>query len=238
MTNVTTQYATHPHFAVLPGRLVQHATRWAGGTPGPKAFRVVPNHHVSLPGWSGTAALLTGLADPEGRTIISVPLHAVAAARDAARGVDDIPALAAHVGRPHHAVERVVFRWCLDPAPLPRVGEWVDCDSERLPAWLGPFGGEALVVFADDGRYLAGVGIKRHDRFAHEIAVGTEPDARGRGLARRLVAEAARHILNSGAIPTYLHDADNWASDRVATAVGFTNTGWFALMLSDSPDVR
>ena len=238
MTVLTKEHASHARSSVFPGRLVHHATRWAGGLPGPTPLRVVPNHHVSLPGWSGTAALLTGLSDPAGRTIISVPLHVVAAASDTAHSAADIPHLAALVDRPHHTVDRMVFRWCVDPSPLPRAGEWIDCDSVRLPAWLAPFGGKALVVFGEDGRYLAGVGIKRHDRFVHEIAVGTEPDARGRGLARRLVAEAARHILKSGAIPTYLHDRGNWASDRVATAVGFTNTGWSALMLSDSPTVQ
>ena len=112
---------------------------------------------------------------------------------------------------------------------------WVDTDSPRLPGWLRPFGGQALVVFDDHGQYLAGVGIKRHDELGHEISVGTEPQARGRGLARRLVAQAARRILDQGRIPTYLHTFDNAASSRVAAAAGFPDLGWSALMLSDEP---
>jgi GNAT superfamily N-acetyltransferase len=85
------------------------------------------------------------------------------------------------------------------------------------------------------GHYLAGVGIKRHDELGHEISVGTEPQARGQGLARRLVAQAARRILDQGRIPTYLHTFDNAASSRVAAAAGFPDLGWSALMLSDEP---
>lgn len=83
-----------------------------------------------------------------------------------------------------------------------------------------------LVVRDQRGRYLAGVGIKRHDRHGHELAVGTVPAARGRGLARRLVAQAARRVLDDGAVPTYLHDRSNAASARVAEAAGFPDRGW------------
>ncbi|MGZ4551479.1 MAG: GNAT family N-acetyltransferase [Blastococcus sp.] len=65
--------------------------------------------------------------------------------------------------------------------------------------------------------------------------MGTEPHARGLGLARRLVAQAARHVLDQGRIPTYLHTFDNVASSRVAAAAGFPELGWSALMLSDEP---
>jgi predicted GNAT family acetyltransferase len=58
------------------------------------------------------------------------------------------------------------------------------------------------------------------------LAVGTVPEARGRGLARRLVAQAARRVLDEGAVPTYRHDFDNVASARVAEAAGFPDRGW------------
>ncbi|PWU56502.1 GNAT family N-acetyltransferase, partial [Micromonospora globispora] len=48
----------------------------------------------------------------------------------------------------------------------------------------------------------------------------------GRGLARRLVAQAARRVLDEGAVPTYLHAFDNPASARVAEAAGFPDRGW------------
>ncbi|MFD0788502.1 GNAT family N-acetyltransferase, partial [Micromonospora azadirachtae] len=56
--------------------------------------------------------------------------------------------------------------------------------------------------------------------------VGTAPEAQGRGLARRLVAQAARRVLDEGAVPTYLHEWSNHASARVADAAGFPDRGW------------
>ncbi|MCM0678948.1 GNAT family N-acetyltransferase, partial [Micromonospora phytophila] len=119
-----------------------------------------------------------------------------------------------------------VFRWCADPAPLPDVGEWIPPAAPGLPSWLRLFDRPVLVVRDERGRYLAGVGVKRHDAYGHELAVGTAPAARGRGLARRLVAQAARRVLADGAVPTYLHDRANTASARVAEAAGFPDRGW------------
>jgi predicted GNAT family acetyltransferase len=73
---------------------------------------------------------------------------------------------------------------------------------------------------------VASVGIKIHDRYGYELSVVTEAEARGRGFARRLVATAARWVLDDGAIPTYLHESSNRASARVADAVGFADNGW------------
>jgi len=163
-------------------------------------------------------------------------LRLVASARNAEPGWDGRPQLLTGVlGKAGHTVERVAFRWTEAPADLPDAGVWVDTARPRLPGWLRPFGGQALVAFDDHGQYLAGVGIKRHGELGHEIAVGTEPQARGQGLARRLVAQAARRILDQGRIPTYLHTFDNAASSRVAAAAGFPDLGWSALMLSDEP---
>ena len=150
-------------------------------------------------------------------------------------GARSLALLPGIVGKAGYTVDRVAFRWTEAPADLPDAGAWVDTASPRLPAWLRPFGGQALVVFDGHGQYLAGVGIKRHDELGHEISVGTEPQARGQGLARRLVAQAARRILDHGRIPTYLHTFDNAASSRVAAAAGFPDLGWSALMLSDEP---
>lgn len=118
------------------------------------------------------------------------------------------------------------FRWSTAPADLPDAGRWLPVDDPRVPEWLHPFGGPALVTLDDDDRWLAGVGVKRHDPYGHELAVVTEERARGRGLARRLVAQAARAVLADGALPTYLHAPDNVASARVADAVGFPDRGW------------
>lgn len=50
----------------------------------------------------------------------------------------------------------------------------------------------------------------------------------GGGLARRLVAQAARRVLAEGAVPTYLHSRQNTASARVAEAAGFPDRGWLS----------
>jgi GNAT superfamily N-acetyltransferase len=120
------------------------------------------------------------------------------------------------------------FRWCEAPAPLEDVGQWLAPSDERVPIWLKPFNGDVLVVLEGD-RYVAGVGIKQHDQYGWELAVGTEPVAQGRGLGRRLVAQAARHVLDAGAVPTYLHDFANTASAKVAAAAGFPDRGWRVL---------
>jgi GNAT superfamily N-acetyltransferase len=109
---------------------------------------------------------------------------------------------------------------------IAEVGVWFEQQTDDLPEWLAPFNGPRLVAFDDDGRPIAGVGIKVHDRFGRELAVVTDEGARGRGLARRLVATAARRVLADGAVPTYLHAPDNAASARVAEAVGFPDRGW------------
>lgn len=85
--------------------------------------------------------------------------------------------------------------------------------------------GEVLVALEDDV-CVAGVGRKLHDRFGHELAVVTEEAARGKGLARRLVAQAARRVIDDGAVATYLHADSNVASARVAEASGFPDHGW------------
>jgi len=89
------------------------------------------------------------------------------------------------------------------------------------------------VAFDGGGRYLSGVGVKRHDAFGHELAVGTDPAARGAGLAPRLVAQAARSALAGGAVATYVHDPDNVASARVADAAGLPDREWRILRLAD-----
>lgn len=221
----------------MPLALRRHLESWVGRLPTHAGVLVVANPRNEEPGWDGRPPLLTGLADPTGRTVVALPPAAAARAAGLLRGPGSPLAgssvLTSLVNRPTQTVERVAFRWTVHPADLPDVGVWVDSGSSRLPHWLRPFGGRALVGFDERGRYLAGVGIKRHDPFGHEISVGTSAHARGLGLARRLVAQAARHILDQGRIPTYLHALDNIASSRVASAAGFPDLGWSALTLSD-----
>jgi RimJ/RimL family protein N-acetyltransferase len=222
----------------LPEGLVAHLTGWTGGWPPALPPTVTGNPGNAEPGWDGRIHPVTGVVDPVGRALIGVPPDYEAAAREAAvhAGSDlvgllrTLPAL---LDRPGHVVYTGVFRWTTTPAPLADAGEWVAADDPVVPDWLHPFGGRVLIARDDDGRYLAGVGVKRHDSHGHELSVGTEPEARGRGLARRLVAQAARALLADGIVPTYLHDPANVASARVAEAVGFLDLGWRVLGMFD-----
>ncbi|CAN5843050.1 hypothetical protein BH20ACT7_BH20ACT7_20140 [soil metagenome] len=180
---------------------------------------------------------LLGVGGPEG-TVLSVPSSAVEAVR--ALG-DDLgsPTFGAGLGavlqRPGAVFGRGVLRWAETVPDLGEPGVWLPPTDPRVPAWLRPFNGEVLVVLDAHGRYAAGVGRKLHDEFGHELAVVTEPAMRGRGLARRLVAQAARRVLADGAVPTYLHDPKNAASAGVAEAAGFADRGWSVYGLWDPP---
>jgi GNAT superfamily N-acetyltransferase len=177
------------------------------------------------PGWDGTVYAVVGVADADERGVLSVPEAAVDAVRAvlATGDMARVPAAAGVGGRFFTGV----FRWSTAPADLPDAGTWIAADDPSVPQWLWPFGGEVLVaVDPATGEHLSGVGIKRHDAFGHELAVVTRPEAEGRGLGRRLVAQAARRVLDEGAVPTYLHAVDNHASAHLATAAGFPDRGW------------
>jgi GNAT superfamily N-acetyltransferase len=229
---------------VVPDALRAHWATWTGatdaelaalGSPGPPTVVVVASAGRTRPGWDGAVHAVTGIADPIGNAVVSVPPGYDERARALVTGTGDVDALRSALpellGKPDHVVYRGVCRWAVDvpsAEQLPDVGEWLPAEDPRVPGWLKPFGGEVLVVL-DDDVYVAGVGLKRHDEHGQEISVGTEEAARGRGLARRLVAQAARKLLSGGVIPTYLHDPANTASAKVADAAGFPDRGWTAI---------
>lgn len=244
----------------VPDRLRAHWAAWLGATPhdlavlgagdgrpdgpGPGSTGsrvvVVGSRRRTAPGWDGAVHPVLGVIDPAGRAVVSVPPDDARWARDLVAGGTDLDglreALPGRLGLPGHQVYRAAYRWTTDPASpehQPDAGAWVPVDDPAVPEWLRPFGGKALVAVGEDGGYLAGVGLKRHDEHAQEIAVGTDEAARGRGLARRLVAQSARALLSAGVVPTYLHDPDNIASARVAEAAGLPDRGWTALGLAE-----
>ncbi len=236
--------------AVLPAPLLRHWRAWTGATADQLAVLgsaatgrvvVVGSSGREQPGWDGAVHGVTGIADPAGNAVVSVPPAvsgwAQAQVADGA-GLDDLrAALPPVLGVPSSEVYRGVCRWAVDvPGPdvLPDVGRWLPASDPRVPRWLQPFGGDVLVVLDGDA-YVAGVGLKRHDRHGQEISVGTEEAARGRGLARRLVAQAARALLARGVVATYLHEPANTASARVADAAGFPDRGWTVLGLFGPP---
>lgn len=202
----------------------------AAGTPtgaGPAhgELTVVGDAARMRPGWDGVIRDAIGVAAPD-RSVISVPPMYADAVRAAVRTWDDAPArLPAAIGRPDATAYVGTFRWTTDPTGLPDAGTWIDVTDPRVPAWLRPFGGQALVALIN-GEYAAGVGIKRHNAAGVELSVGTDEAHRGKGLASRLVAQAARWALANGTVPIYLHDPANIASARTADAAGFPDAGW------------
>lgn len=206
-------------------RLDRHLHSWLGSWPPSAAVTVVASEKRSTPGWDGVVRPLAGISTPGG-TVISVPPESL----EAVRGDDDLEGildrLPGALGRPGGQIGQGVFRFAVDAPDFGEVGEWAPAADPRVPAWLRPFGGEVLIVFDDDGRYCAGLGIKRHDDLGQEVAVATEEGWRGRGLARALVARASARILCRGGVPIYLHGRGNEASARVAEAAGFADLGW------------
>lgn len=214
---------------MLDKRLYHHLVTWLGQWPAGQPLAVVGSERRTQPAWDGRVYPMVGVGAPGG-TVISVPPTRAAAVRVLAdQPLDDLlaklpTALGLDDGRRAY---RGVFRYSLQPARMPEAGEWLPHDHPVVPEWLWPFGGDVLIARdPDTGAYLAGVGIKRHDAYGNELSVGTEEAARGRGLARRLVAQAARRVLDEGAVPTYLHAIDNTASAKVAEAAGFPDRGW------------
>jgi hypothetical protein len=212
------------------------ATYLGAWPPVDGAVDVIGSSRREDPAWDGRIQPFTAVVAPFG-AVLSVTPDRVEAVKRAVGGrqVAHLPAayraVAAAVAGGNSRIMEGVFRWSEAPVDGPDAGIWLDAGDERVPRWLRPFGREVLVVLQDD-RYVAGVGLKRHDPTGQEIAVGTEEWARGRGLARQLVAQAARRVLAGGAVVTYIHALDNRASGQVAQASCFPDLGWKALFLA------
>jgi GNAT superfamily N-acetyltransferase len=219
----------------VPQRLITHLETWLGAWGAPHgAVAVVGSPLRSVPGWDGSVHRLIGVATPDA-AVLSVPVDLAPELQrvvgtgslhdDLAALNDALPNVMGHAGQ----LSQGFFRWSDAPTEGQDVGEWVPTDDPRVPEWLKPFNGDLLIEWDDDGNYGAGVGRKQHDRFGHELSVGTEPALRGRGIGRRLVATVGRRVLDDGAIPTYLHAPDNYASAKLADAAGFPDRGWRVL---------
>jgi len=213
--------------------LAAHLRAYLGAWP--------PEHDVDVfgwpgrlePAWDGAYALAVVVTSPDG-TVISVPPEDAETVRQLdgrVRSESFRADLANAVGSPGRFSPWLVLRWSTAPAALPPIGDWVDADDPGLPDWLHAFTSPVLAALDGTGRYLGGVGIKPHTQCGRELAVGTAEEARGRGIGRRLVAHAARQVLADGAVPLYVHHADNAASARVADAAGFPDLGWRLLVV-------
>lgn len=217
----------------VPQRLDYHLRTWLGAWP-PAGGRlvVVGSSKREQPGWDGQVQPFVGVLREDGAGVLSVPMHAEGTVAALGQDLDRIgDGLGAALGVRAGHLGRGCFRWSEAPSEYGDVGQWVPRDDPRVPDWLVPFNGDVLVAWDSDGRYGAGVGRKRHDDWGQELAVVTEEHLRGRGLARALVAQAARRVLDEGAVPTYLHAFDNRASAQVADRAGFPDRGWQVLGL-------
>jgi GNAT superfamily N-acetyltransferase len=204
----------------LPHAVRRHLAEWLGGWPTTTSgVIVVESDRRATPGWDGNVVPVVGMTRGD-FTVVSVAPGEAAKVFEQLGGTD--PAEVAET----LGLMVALFRWTTQPPAGQDVGEWVPTADPRVPSWLKPFNGDVLVEWDDQGRYGAGVGRKMHNTLGHEISVGTEESLRGRGIARRLVATAARRILADGAIPTYMHVPDNVASAKVAEAAGFADLGW------------
>jgi len=211
----------------IADRLAAHLSGWVGAWPPEDGKLLVTTSEArSRPGWDGVVHPVGGVASPLG-AVLSVPPSFVGPVSALATSLDELRRadLSAVFG-PGSRLFEGVFRWSEAPIALPDAGEWVAVQDPSVPEWLLPFGREVLMTTDDAGQYIAGVGIKRHDRFGHELAVVTEAAAQGTGLGRRLVAQAARRVIDGGQVPTYLHADRNVASAKVAAAAGFPDLGW------------
>ena len=209
--------------AATPAPLARHLERELGVWPPPAPFTVTTTPARTKATWDGRVRPVMGVRTPEG-TVIALDAERF----ERAGGAGSSDELAAALdGR----LAAAIFRWAAEPAALEPLGEWRSVDDPVVPEWLHPFGGEVLVEL-EDGRYIAGVGLKKHDDHVWEISVGTEEAARGKGVARRLVVTASRAVLEAGRTPTYLHDPSNHASAKVADASGFPEIGWRMLFLA------
>ena len=194
-------------------------------------LRVVSSERRLLPDWDGGIRKFVGVVDAAGHGVISVPPNLVEPVSELLAQADrsdssPLRRLPALLNIENSSYFEGFFRFTASPEPFAKYGVWIPCASGDVPRWLKPFGGDVLLAFDDSGRYIAGVGIKRLSRFGRELAVVTEERARGAGLAKALISQASVRILEEGAIPIYLHSQQNFASARVADAVGFHDKGW------------
>lgn len=207
--------------------LAAHLRLSLGAWPPPQGGLLVTTSPArSAPGWDGIVRPFAGLRTPDG-AVLSVEAGLLDKARTLGSTLAEAkPRFEQLLGA---RLFDVMHRFSVEPPSLEPLGEWVPFDDPVVPEWLRPFGGEVL-VHLEDGCYVAGVGLKKHDDHASEISVGTEEAARGQGLARRLVVTAARRVLDEGKVPTYLHDLRNLASAAVAESSGFPDRGWRLLV--------
>ncbi len=111
-----------------------------------------------------------------------------------------------------------------DPVDGPEI-ERLACDDPQAEGLREHFDGPIFVTRASGGKIASWAAIKLKSDDVWEIAVTTEAEYRGRGLAKVVVSAATQHILDSGRVPMYVHDHSNQPSAKVARALGYEEFG-------------
>lgn len=87
------------------------------------------------------------------------------------------------------------------------------------------FSGGTYVICNPDNQIVSWAGIKDHGAI-NEIAVGTAPEHRKKGMGKAVVACAVVDILSHGRVPVYVPDAiTNQGSYALARSLGFEKIG-------------
>lgn len=123
----------------------------------------------------------------------------------------------------------------VETAPEPEALLLTDADVPEMAALVertkpGPFLphtidlGTYLGIRGADGALIAMAGERMHPQGWTEIsAVCTAPEARGRGLASRLIRAVAHSIRERGDVP-FLHTSDDNPAQKLYDAMGFVHT--------------
>lgn len=192
-----------------------------------RSISIVSNPLRDEPGWDGSIRLAVGVVNQDGSGVLSLAPRLANRVFDVFNrstvSKEEVGKVAELIGAREFFG---VFRWSTQIGTFEDIGEWIDANEPIVPDWLKPFGHEVLMAFDEERRYVGGVGIKHHLENGREIAVVVEERAAGRQIARRLVAKAAKQIIEEGYVPIYLHAESNVASAKVAEAVGFRDLGW------------
>ncbi len=119
--------------------------------------------------------------------------------------------------------ERVLSIYALDPARFkPQINVLVTNKTapDGTPRCEITAGGAGK-----QGSLQAVAGLNWQSPGFAELYVQTEPEARQRGWGKSVAATLTERILQSGRIPVYLVEPDNEASVRLATSLGYIDSG-------------
>lgn len=98
-------------------------------------------------------------------------------------------------------------------------------EHPEYPKYSQEFSGGTYVIFDQSNEIISWAGIKDHGAI-NEIAVGTIPEHRKKGMGKAVVACAVDDILLRGHVPVYVPDAvTNHGSYALAKSLGFEKIG-------------